>query len=86
MIADGFFSELAKLAVMVPNMRHIQLMKDPASSGFVRPVMNMRIAGGASNVGVTRPPVPSGGHAAAEAARVRAAVSRKTPSLPARFV
>ncbi len=86
MIARGFFSEMAKLAGAVPDMRHIQLMKDPASSGFVRPVANLRIAGGARNVGVTRPPIPSGVRAAAEAARVRAAVSRKTPSLPARFV
>ena len=86
MIASGFFSELAKLAVTVPNMRHIEHMKDPASAGFVKPVMNLRIAGGARNVGVTRPPIPSGIRAAAEASRVRSAVSRKTPSLPARFV
>ncbi len=88
MIAVGFFSELTKLAgeISIPSMRHIQLMKDPISSGLVKPSVTLRINGGARNVGYVRPPTPSSNKAAEIAARLRSAVSRKTPALPTTVV
>ena len=84
-IAKGFFDGIKKIAgqFKLPSMRHIQLMKDPASSGLVRPVTAMRINGGAHNLGVTRPPtLAANNNAAMTATKVRESASRpKAPKL-----
>jgi hypothetical protein len=61
MFGNAFIESLTKIAagLHVPTVQHLQLLTNPGASGLVKPPTTFRVAGGAKNMGVTRPPTPS---------------------------
>lgn len=95
-VVESFFDEMNKLAtaidtaaghevkVKVPPMRAVAAVRDPGSAGYIKPTVKFRIAGGAKNMGVTRPPTGSSAKRARSQARmVRAVAGRRPLGMPA---
>lgn len=61
MFGDAFLDALVKIAAgaQAPTIQHLQLLSNPGASGLVKAPATFRVAGGAKNMGVTRPPTPS---------------------------
>lgn len=91
-VAEAFLDEIAKIATAIetaagheihlkaPTMRHIAAIRDPGSAGFIKPKVKMRIAGGARNVGVRRPPTLSSGRSAIGRGQAIRAASGRRPA------